>query len=105
LALRLIRKYLVSNYDYGTEKVLVIGNDRITNGLIEEIKNSPGLGCGLLCNSRNDMTAVKNAVNQTEINEILLGEINGASQNILDLIDFCRKEELILSLCLIFFRQ
>ncbi len=95
LALRFIQRYLVSNRDYGIERVLVIGNDKVTSGLVEEIKNSPSIGMRLVARiPAVDMEAVRRIINQAEVDEILLGEINGASENILELIDFCQEKRI-----------
>lgn len=95
LMLRLIRRYLVSTRDYGIERVLIIGSDRITSDLIEEIKNSPGIGMRIAAQIPIvDMDAVRETVNEVEVDEILLGGINGNSQSILELMDFCQERRI-----------
>lgn len=95
LALQFIRRYLVGNRDYGIERVLVIGNDKITSELVEEIKNSPGVGMRLAALiPAIDMGVVRRMINQAEVDEVLLGEINGNSQNILELINFCQERRI-----------
>jgi exopolysaccharide biosynthesis polyprenyl glycosylphosphotransferase len=95
LLIRLVQKYLVGSRDYGTEKVLIIGGDKITEDLIEEINDSPDLGMRLVGRlPAVDLMAVRRMADETEIDGILLGEINGAGQNILDLIDFCQERRI-----------
>ncbi len=95
LALRFIRRYLVGNRDYGIERVLVIGNDKVTRELVEEIKNFPGIGMRVVAQiPAVDMEVVRRIINQVEVDEVLLGEINGNSQNILELIDFCQEKRI-----------
>jgi len=95
LALQFIRRYLVGNRDYGIERVLVIGNDKVTGELVKEIENSPGIGMRLVAQiPAVDMEAVRRIVNQAEVDEVLLGEINGSSQNILELINFCQERRI-----------
>jgi exopolysaccharide biosynthesis polyprenyl glycosylphosphotransferase len=95
LALRFIRRYLVGNRDYGIERVLIIGNDKVTRELIEEIKNSPSIGMRLAAQIPIiDMEAVRKIMDRAEVDEVLLGEINGNSQNILELINFCQERRI-----------
>jgi len=95
LVLRVIQNFLVSRYKIGAHNVLLIGDDSVSNVLIEEIKNQPTLGYNLINYFRNlDMEKIKEMVTQKSVDDIILANPDFSREAVLDLIDFCEERHL-----------
>lgn len=93
--IRKLQRYLTSQYGFGIERLLVIGDDKVVKNLIQEIENLPELGFKIVAQIPSlDISSVKEAVKTSKIDQILLGNIDYSSQKILELIDFCQEKRI-----------
>jgi exopolysaccharide biosynthesis polyprenyl glycosylphosphotransferase len=95
LILRTIQHFLVSHYRVGVHNVLLIGGDRTSNILMEEIKNRPALGYSLVGYSSDlNVEKIKEIVYQKSVDDIILANPNFSREAVLDLIDLCEEKHL-----------
>src|SRR3989339_137468 len=81
----LLANFLVSRYKIGAHNVLLIGDDSVSNVLIEEIKNQPTLGYNLINYFRNlDMEKIKEMVTQKSVDDIILANPDFSREAVLD---------------------
>ena len=90
-----MQKFLVGKYGIGAHQVLVIGNDEVAENIREEIKREPGLGYKIVKNlSAIDMDAVRLAVGNPAIDDVILANPDFPREQILELISFCEDKHL-----------
>ena len=93
--IRKLQQYLIIKYGFGVEKIVIIGDDKMTKNLIQEIENLPELGFKIKAQIPSlDILSIKEAVENSEIDQILLGNINYPNEKILELIDFCQEKRI-----------
>jgi len=97
ILIRKLQQYLVSQYDFGVQKLIIVGNDKVTENLIQEIKNSPNLGFRIKAQIPDlNVSAIEEVIKNSgdEIDQILLGNIDFPIDKILELIDFCQEKRI-----------
>lgn len=95
ILIRKLQQYLIIKYGFGVEKIVIIGSDKVTKNLIQEIENLPELGFKIKAQIPSlDILSIKEAVENSEIDQILLGNINYPNEKILELIDFCQEKRI-----------
>jgi len=95
LLLRFLKSFLVSRFDMGIHKVLVIGNDRMGEMIEEELKEKRGLGLRVFKHVPIiDMEQIKRAVENSRVEEVMLSSFEYPREQILDLINFCQENRL-----------
>ncbi len=95
IIIRKMHDFLVAQYDFGTSNLLVVGDDKMTRSFIEEIKDDPGLGLRVVKRiPALDISAISQAINDFEIDQILLGELNNSVDKVLDLLDLCQEKHI-----------
>jgi len=89
---RLLKGFLVSNFDFGIHKVLVIGDDTMSEIIIEEFKKKRGLGLRIYKQIPDiDMVQISRAISVPHVEEIILSSFEYPKDKILDLINFCHE--------------
>lgn len=92
---RVIQKFLVTRYKFGSHNVLVIGGDRISEEMIGEIKKESSLGYNLIEHFQNlDLDKIKQAAASESIDDIILANPDFSREQVLGLIDFCEEQRL-----------
>lgn len=95
LIVRYIQILLVSKYDFGTHKIMIIGNDDKTKSIIEEINNDKSSGYRIFKHLENpEVQEVKSAVGNPGIDEVILANPNYPADKIIQLIEFCHENHL-----------
>lgn len=95
IIIRAAQKFLVKKYRFGSHNVLVVGGDKISRELIEEMKNNPALGYKLVeYFSELDLPAIQARVSQEAIDDIILANPDFSREQVLGLIDFCEERRL-----------
>lgn len=95
ILIRKLQQYSIIKYGLGVEKLVIIGSDKVTKNLIQEIENLPELGFKIMVQIPSlDIPSIKEAVENSEIDQILLGNINYPNEKILELIDFCQEKRI-----------
>lgn len=95
LLIRHLQKNLVAQYDFGVHKVLVIGDDKISAKITEEIKKNPSIGYRVVKHLENpEVEEVRSAIGNPGIDEVILANPNYPSEKVLEIIDFCNEHHL-----------
>lgn len=95
LFIRKIQEYLIVYHNLGAQRVLVVGNGKVTNNLVNEIKSSPESGLRVIEKiSDLNMEQIENAIEEKQIDQVLLGEINNSVEERMKLIDFCQEKRI-----------
>ncbi|KKR23875.1 MAG: hypothetical protein UT53_C0005G0021 [Candidatus Yanofskybacteria bacterium GW2011_GWD2_39_48] len=93
LIVRLVQKISVVNYDFGIHRLVVIGQDRATKQISENIKENPAFGYRIVAELSNPSP---DELNKTkDIDEIILADPNYPSDKIVELIDYCHDNHII----------
>jgi exopolysaccharide biosynthesis polyprenyl glycosylphosphotransferase len=93
-----IQKYLLKS-GYGTKKIIIIGHDKNTQFIINEIKNKPQLGYQISKIFTNFDQAVKKEIlelyKQAQVDEIILTDPNLEKETTFDLITFTEANHIV----------
>ena len=92
---RTIQRFALFNFGFGASRMVVVGNDKITQKIIRDIKKTPELGfkvVGTLIEL--DLNKLGKIVINSEADEILLGETNYPNGRIVELMDFCQDKQI-----------
>ena len=85
-----IQRYLVGKYNIGVYNVLVIGGDKISKNIIKEINNRPDLGYRIAKHfPEPDVEKIKKAVENLEVDLVMLASPKYERREITDIIEFC----------------
>ena len=92
---RQLQKNLVARYDFGIHKVLVIGDDKVSAKITEEIRKNPSVGYRVVKHLENpEVSEVKSAIGNPGIDEVILANPNYLSEKVLEIVDFCNENHL-----------
>ncbi|PIV10467.1 MAG: hypothetical protein COS49_00335 [Candidatus Portnoybacteria bacterium CG03_land_8_20_14_0_80_41_10] len=90
------QKYLIKKYHFGAQRVLVVGQDGISQKVIQNIKEQAGLGYLLVGNLTNlDLKKIKAKAKSPGVEEIILADPNWPRRRFLELVDFCEENHLV----------
>lgn len=90
--LRVTKSFLVSKFDFGIHKVLVIGDDKISERIINAFSERRGLGLRVFEHiPAIDMERVEKAVSNPKVEEVMLSSFDYPKNQIMDLINFCHE--------------
>ncbi|KKT26767.1 MAG: Exopolysaccharide biosynthesis polyprenyl glycosylphosphotransferase [Parcubacteria group bacterium GW2011_GWA2_43_9b] len=93
--IRAIQKFLLSRYNFGVHNVLVVGGDKISREIIDEIKNKSALGYNLVRHFQDlDLAQIKETVKNESLDDIILANPDWSREQVLGLIDFCDEKRL-----------
>ena len=93
--IRTIQRFLLFNYGWGANRIVVVGNDKITQNIIRDIGNAHELGFVVSGKvEKLDLEALEKIVEKNEADEILLGETNYPNGQIVELMDFCQEKQI-----------
>ncbi|MDP3730918.1 MAG: sugar transferase [bacterium] len=92
---RHLQKNLVARYDFGIHKVLIIGDDKVSAKITEEIKKNPSVGYRVVKHLENpEVSEIKSAIGNPGIDEVILANPNYPSEKVLEIVDFCNENHL-----------
>lgn len=95
LILRMVKKYLIFKYQFGMERVLLIGDDKASNILVKEIAKRPSLGYKLVkILPLLDLTEAKKAIESPQIDTVIIGKADYSNDEIVELAEFCQERHL-----------
>ncbi|NQV00562.1 MAG: sugar transferase [Parcubacteria group bacterium] len=90
------QKYLMKKHHFGANRVLVIGQDGISEKIIKNIKKQPNLGYQLAGSLAGvDINKIKIKFKKQGLDEIILADLNWPKGKVLELVDFCEENHLI----------
>lgn len=88
--MKLIQNKMVVKYNYGIHKIMLIGNDDITQKIKTEMEMRPHLGYKIVKHLENpEIEEVRLAVGNPGVDEVMLATPNYPADKILELLDFC----------------
>ena len=93
--IRYLQKHLVARYDFGIHKVMVIGDDKISTKIIEEMRKNPSVGYRVVKQLENPaVEEVKSTIGNPGIDEVILANPNYPPERVLEIVDFCNENHL-----------
>jgi exopolysaccharide biosynthesis polyprenyl glycosylphosphotransferase len=94
--MRRLQKVLISRYDFGVHKVVVIGKDETTRRILDEIKANPASGYRTIKYLEDpQVEEVKAAVGNPGIDEVILANPHYPAERVLELVNFCHENYVI----------
>ncbi|MDP2648271.1 MAG: sugar transferase [Candidatus Yanofskybacteria bacterium] len=94
LLMRFIQNQTVSKYNFGIQRLLVIGNDEVTQRLMYAIIHNPSLGYRLVKHlDYPEISEVREAI--PGIDEVILGNPNIPEDKITELIELCNEHHMV----------
>jgi len=96
LFMHYLQRFLVSRYDFGIHKVMVIGDDEISQRLVGEIQANPSYGYRMVKHLSNpEVAEVKSAIGNPGIDEVILANPNYPAERVVEIVDFCHENHLV----------
>lgn len=93
--IRQVKKYLISNYDIGIQKILVVGKNKATELMLKEIHHHPNLGYRLVYHlDELDFSEIERFVKQQGIEALWLGGEDYVKDQLLEVAEFCEENRL-----------
>lgn len=91
-----LQKFLIRKYHYGANRVLVIGQDKVSRKIIEKIKKEPELGYFLAGNLEEpNLNEIKIRYGNPGLEEIILADPDWPKGKVLELVNFCEENHLV----------
>ncbi len=96
LLVRRLQHFFVSRYDFGIHRVLIIGDDAISETLVRIIEQTPSSGYRMVKHLLNpELSDVAQAVGNPGVDEVILANPNYPAHKIVGLVDFCHEHHVI----------
>lgn len=96
LFMRNLQRVLVTRYDFGAHKVMIIGNDEISQRFVAEIEANPSFGYRIVRHLANpEVAEIKSAISNPGIDEVILANPNYPADRVVEIVDFCHESHLI----------
>jgi len=90
LIIRYVQRTLVSKYNFGIQRVMIIGDDEGALRIKQDIENDPASGYRVVkALSGPDALEIKSALDNYGVNEIILTHQNYSEDKIIELLDLC----------------
>ncbi len=96
ILVRYLQVFFVSKYDFGIHKIMIVGNDQASFGIIDDIKKNPSSGYRIIKHLLNpEIEEVRSLVGNPGVDEVILANHDYPADKIVELIDFCNENHLI----------
>lgn len=96
LLMRNLQRFLISRYDFGVHKVMVIGDDQLTEKIVGDINQNPSFGYRIVKHLTDpEVEEVKMAIGNPGIDEVILANPNYPADKVVQLVDFCHENHLV----------
>ncbi len=93
--IRYLQRQLVVKRDFGVHRVLVIGDDKVSNRITQEISQNPVMGYRIVKRLENpEVVEVRSAIENPGVDEVILANPNYPAERVLEVIDFCNENHL-----------
>ncbi len=93
---RSVQRFVMGKYMFGVHRVLVIGNDHVSQTITREIKNDLLSGYTVIGQLPDPEINEVQAIHQiSHVDEIILANPNYAAGRVLELIDYCNEHHLV----------
>lgn len=95
LILRMAKKFFISRYQFGVERVLLVGDDKASKILAQEIGRNSSFGYKLVKIIPSlDLIEVKKAIANPKIDTVMVGKADYSNNEIVELAEFCQEHHL-----------
>ena len=95
LLVRRLQSVLVSRYDIGTHRVLVIGDDELTQTLVSQMNLDKGAGWRVVKQlAHPEISEVRSAVGNPGVDEVILANPNYPADRVIQLVEFCNENHI-----------
>lgn len=95
LILRGAERYARTKYQFGIQRVLVIGDDETSLGLAKQIEKNPALGYKVVKQiAVLDLAHIKTAIANPKIDTVVVGQADYGKDALVELAEFCRDAHL-----------
>ncbi len=92
LLMRYLQKFMMVRYDFGLHRVLLIGADETTERIAQEMQRNPVAGYTLAHRlNQPNPEVLKSAIENREIEEVILANPDFPKEAIVDLVDLCHE--------------
>ncbi len=96
MLIRKVQHFTVSRFDFGVHKVMIIGDDAMTESIRLALSQNLASGYRVVKHLSNPaVDEVKIAVGNPGIDEVILTNPNYPAQAIVELVDFCHEQHII----------
>ncbi len=96
LVVRYLQIFFVSKYNFGTHKIILLGNNDISSKIADEMKKDLSLGYRLVKQLYGpDIEEIKKSVSNRGVDEVILAEPNYNPDSISELIDLCHENHIV----------
>ncbi|MBI3304848.1 sugar transferase [Candidatus Parcubacteria bacterium] len=93
--MRVLWRFLVVRYHMGVHKILVIGRDEVSRGVVEAISEDPACGYHIAAHlAEPDLVAIDRAIGNPGVDELILTDPDWPRERVLELIDFAVERRL-----------
>lgn len=95
LLLRALQAHLARAYGYGLHRMVIVGGDRISRMIADELNSRPELGYAVVRHlEAPDIDAVRAMTQDGKVDEVLLADPNFERERVLELVDFCEEHRI-----------
>lgn len=96
LIVRMLQRYVVLRHDFGIQRLLVVGDDEVSQKVVLAINSNPVSGYRLIGHIPHPyFPAIAEIVNSQGINEVILANPNCTGDEVVRLVDFCHENHII----------
>ena len=93
--LRKIEKYVRARYGFGSQRTLVVGSDKVSELLAEDMRLRPGLGYNVVQRVSNlDLNYIQKLTKEKQIDTVVIGQSNYPQDAMVSLAEFCQLERI-----------
>ena len=94
-AIRRLQRFLVMRYGLGVHRVLVIGDDKLTEDLVTQMEADRGAGWLVVKRlAHPEIVEVRSAVGNPGVDEVILANPNYPADRVVQLVEFCHENHL-----------
>lgn len=94
LLIRYFQHVAVSRYNFGIQRVVLIGSDAVAQGLKEQLNRNPDTGYRIVDHWETPQLEALARLGDT-VDEVLLITPNYADATVIDLVDFCHEHHIV----------
>src|SRR3989344_4177159 len=88
--MRKLQKFLVSRYDVGIHRVMIIGDDELSMRLVKTMQSDLAAGYRVVKQLANpEVDEVKSAIGNPGIDEVIMANPNYPEDRVREIVDFC----------------
>ena len=96
LLVRLFQRYFVAKRNFGVHRLLVIGNDAVSEKIVKAISANRSAGYRIVQHLADpDISQIQTAIGNPGIDEVILANPNYGADKIIALVDFCHEHHLV----------